>query len=136
MNYIFSLLHILGRWQSKTSILSTKVEKKSSETESLISICRPSGNKWQAKTLFLAIFDPHSANVKTIFDCRIPSVCYVCILQTKKSLILVLTLILPVFYSPENVVFSLHLLHTSISKHPPNYFHLRSKHSCTPDKDI
>ena len=33
------------------------------ETELLIAICRPIGDKWQLKTLFLAIFDPRSSIV-------------------------------------------------------------------------
>ena len=32
------------------------------------------GDKWQSKTLFLAIFDPRSSIVKSIFDCHLPSV--------------------------------------------------------------
>ena len=52
------------------SILSTNVGKKSLETEFLIAICRPTGDKWQSKTLFLVIFDPRSLIVKSVFDCR------------------------------------------------------------------
>ena len=47
----------LGRWQSKMSILLTDVDQKSIETEFLIAICRLTGDKWQSKTLFLAVFD-------------------------------------------------------------------------------
>ena len=32
------------------------VDQKSLETEFFIAICRPIGDKWQSKTLFLAIF--------------------------------------------------------------------------------
>ena len=39
-----------------------------------IAICRPTGDKWQSKTLFLSIFDPHSSTVDNIFDCRLPGV--------------------------------------------------------------
>ena len=49
------------RPQSKTLILSTDVDQKSLETEFLIAICRPTGDTWQSKTLFLAIFDPCSS---------------------------------------------------------------------------
>ena len=49
--------------QSKTLIPSTNVDQKSSETEFSIAICRPTGDKWQSKTLFLAIFDPQSSIV-------------------------------------------------------------------------
>ena len=63
-----------GRWQSKTSILSTNVDQKSFETEFLIVICRPTGDKWQSKTLFLASFDPRSSIVKSVFDCHLPGV--------------------------------------------------------------
>ena len=35
------------------------------------SICRPTGDKWQSKTLFLTIFDPRSSVVKSIFDCHL-----------------------------------------------------------------
>ena len=54
------------RGQSKTLILSMKVDQKSLETEFLIAICRPTGDKWQSKTLFLAIFYLCSSSV---FDC-------------------------------------------------------------------
>ena len=47
----------LDRRQSKTVILSTIVDQKSLETEISIAICRQTGDKWQSKTLFLAIFD-------------------------------------------------------------------------------
>ena len=46
-----------GRRQSKRLILLTNIDKKSLETEFTSAICRPTGNKWQSKTLFLAIFD-------------------------------------------------------------------------------
>ena len=49
------------RQQSKTLILSTNVDKKTLETEFSIAICRPTGDKWQLKTLFLAIFDSRSS---------------------------------------------------------------------------
>ena len=52
-----------GRRQSKTSILSTNVDKN-----------RKTGDKWQSKTLFLAIFDPRLSIVKSVFDCRVPGV--------------------------------------------------------------
>ena len=63
-----------GRLQSKTFILSTNVNQKSLETVFSIVICRPNGDKWQLKTLFLAIFDPHWSIFKSIYDCRLPGV--------------------------------------------------------------
>ena len=39
-----------------------------------IAICRPTGDKWQSKTLFLSIFDPRSSIVDDVFDCRPPGV--------------------------------------------------------------
>ena len=56
------------------SILSTNVGKKLLETEFLIAICRPTGDKWQLKTQFLASFDPCSPIVKSVFDCCLPGV--------------------------------------------------------------
>ena len=44
-----------SRRQSKTLKLSRNIDQKSLETEFLIAICRPTGDKWQSKTLFLAI---------------------------------------------------------------------------------
>ena len=45
-----------------------------------IAICHPTGDKWQSKTLFLAIFDLCWLIFKSIFDCRISGVCmYICI---------------------------------------------------------
>ena len=45
-----------GRRKSKTLIPLRNVDKKSLETEFSIAICRLTGDKWQSKTLFLAIF--------------------------------------------------------------------------------
>ena len=54
-------------WQSKMLIISTNIDQK-------IVINRDfdcqNGDKWLSKTLFLAIFDPRSSIVKSIFDCR------------------------------------------------------------------
>ena len=62
-----------GKRQSKTLIQSTNVDHKSLETKFSIVICRPNGDKWQSKTLFLVmIVDPHSSIAKSVFDCRIP----------------------------------------------------------------
>ena len=55
-------------------ILSKNVDQKSLETEFLIAICRPTGEKRQSKTLFLAIFDPRSSIIKSVFDCRLSGV--------------------------------------------------------------
>ena len=60
-----------GRRQSKIPILSRYVDQKSIETVFSIAICSPIGNKWQSKTLFLLIFDPHWSNVDYVFDCRL-----------------------------------------------------------------
>ena len=54
-------------------ILSTKVDLKLLETEFLIAVCRPFGDKSQSKRLFLAIFDPRSSIVKSAFDCPLPT---------------------------------------------------------------
>ena len=59
------------RRQSKTLILSTNVDKKSLGFEFSIAICSPTGDKWQSKTMFLAIFHQRSSIVKSVFDCRI-----------------------------------------------------------------
>ena len=63
-----------GRRQSKTFILSTNVDQKLSETEFSIAICRLIGDKWQLKTLFLAIFYTCWSIVKSVCDCRLPGV--------------------------------------------------------------
>ena len=39
------------------------MDQNSLEIEILIVICRPTSNKWQSKTLFLAIFDQRSSIV-------------------------------------------------------------------------
>ena len=54
---------------SCTLTVSTNVDQKKLETEFLIDICRPTGDKWQSKTLFLATFDSCSSIIKRIFDC-------------------------------------------------------------------
>ena len=55
-------------------ILSRNVDQKSLETEFFIAICRHTGDKWQSKTLFLSIFDPHSSIFDRVFDCHLPDV--------------------------------------------------------------
>ena len=63
-----------GRWQSKTPILLRNLHQKSIETVFWIAICRPTGNKWQSKTLFPSIFDLRWSIVDYVFDCRLPGV--------------------------------------------------------------
>ena len=70
---ILILINTPGRRQLKMPILSTNLDKKSLETEFSIAICRPTGDKWQSKTLFLEIFDPCLSIVQSVFDCRLPS---------------------------------------------------------------
>ena len=53
------------RLHSETLIISMNVDEKSLETMFLIAICHLRGDKWQSKTLFLAIFDPRSLIVKS-----------------------------------------------------------------------
>ena len=59
------------RRQSKTLMLSTNADPRSLETELSTAICRPTGDKWQSKTLFPAICDPRSSIVQSVFDCRL-----------------------------------------------------------------
>ena len=59
------------RQQSKMLIISPNKDQKLLETEFSIAICRPTGDKWQSKTLFLAIFDLCSSSV---FDCCLSDV--------------------------------------------------------------
>ena len=47
------------------------VDQKKLETEFLIAISRPTGNKWQSKTLVVAISDPRLL-IKSVFDCTYP----------------------------------------------------------------
>ena len=54
------------RQQWKMLVLSMNVDKKSLETEFSIAICCQNGDKLQLKTLFPAIFDPHSSIVKRL----------------------------------------------------------------------
>ena len=42
---------------------------KSLEREFSIVICRPTGDKWQSKILFLSIFDLRSSIFESVFDC-------------------------------------------------------------------
>ena len=67
-------INTLGRRKLKTPILTRNLDQKLLETEFLISICRHTGDKWQSKTLFLSIFDPHLFIVDSVFDCRLPGV--------------------------------------------------------------
>ena len=61
--------------QSKALILSANIGQKLLETEFSIAFCRPTGDKWQSKTLFLAIFDPRSSIVKSVSIAAYP-VCF------------------------------------------------------------
>ena len=65
--YASILFFTPDRRQSETLVLSTNVDQKSLETEFLIAICRPTGDKWQSKTLFLSIFDPRSSIVEKLY---------------------------------------------------------------------
>ena len=65
MHHQKKLYHIFrtktpNRRQSKMLIhvLSTNVDQNSLEIEFLIAICHQTGDKWQSKTLYLAIFHP------------------------------------------------------------------------------
>ena len=62
------------RCHSETLILSTSVDRKSLETGLSIAICRLTGDKWQSKTLFIAIYDPRLSIVKSVFYCRLSDV--------------------------------------------------------------
>ena len=75
-------LYTPDRQQSKTLILLMKVDQKLLETEFSIAICRPAGDKWQAKTLFLAIFEPCLLIVKILFDCSLSAVLYIMEMNT------------------------------------------------------
>ena len=44
------------------------------ETQFLIAICHLTVDKWQSKTLFLAIFGLRSSIVKVVFDCHLSGV--------------------------------------------------------------
>ena len=55
-------------------ILSRSVDKKSIETVFSIVISRPTGDKWQSKTLFLSIFDLRLLIVDNVFDSRLSGV--------------------------------------------------------------
>ena len=63
-----------ARRQSKTLIRSTNIDQKSLETELSIAIYRPTSDKWQSKTLLMAIFDSRSSIVKSVFDYRLSGV--------------------------------------------------------------
>ena len=59
----------MGPWQlSKMLIIWMNTDQKLLETEFLIAICRPTGDKWQSKTLYLAIFYPPLWIVKSVFN--------------------------------------------------------------------
>ena len=65
------------------SILSTKIDQESLETEVLIAICRQIGNKWQLKTLSLVIFHLGSLIVKRFSFAAYPV--WKCICTNKHS---------------------------------------------------
>ena len=65
---LFISLVTPDRRQSKTLILSTNVDKISLEKEFSFTICGPTDDKWQSKTLFLAIFDPRIRRLLRAFS--------------------------------------------------------------------
>ena len=50
------------------------IDQYSLETEFLIAICRPTGDKWQSKSLFLSFFAPRSSIFKSVIECRLSGV--------------------------------------------------------------
>ena len=74
-NCLISILTVHFIWEGASENVHTIDERrsKSLETELSIAICRLTDDKWQSKTLFLAIFDPH-ALIKSVFDCRLSDV--------------------------------------------------------------
>ena len=62
-----------GGRQLKTIILPMNVDRKLLETEFSIAICRPTGDKWQSKTLFLMIFEPLFSFVKSVLIAAYPA---------------------------------------------------------------
>ena len=69
---IRQIIIILGRRQAEMSILSMNVDKKI--VRSRVFDFHPTGDKWQSKTLFLAIFDLRSSIVLSVFDCGLHGV--------------------------------------------------------------
>ena len=76
------------RRQSKTFVLSINVDQKTLEIEFSISIYRPTGDKWHSKTPSLAIFDPRSLIVKSVFDCCLSGVIDEYVKVTQKPFVL------------------------------------------------
>ena len=59
---------------------------KSLEKGFLIAISQQIGNKWQLKTLFLAIFDLGSLIVKSVYNCPLSSVILAVVIVEKSQL--------------------------------------------------
>ena len=74
------------------------VDKKSLEIEFSIAICRPTGDKWQSKTLFLSIFCQRPSIVKSVFDCRLPGVKPPIPLEKSIDLLLLLLFLLSIYF--------------------------------------
>ena len=58
------------------------------EAEFLIAICRPAGDKWQSKTLFLVIFDVHSSIDKSVFHCHLSGVLLILLMSKPQNILL------------------------------------------------
>ena len=65
-----SVSHRIGGNRNYLSYRRTYIKIKL-KTEFSIAIFRPTGDKWQSKTLFLTIFDLRSSIVKSVFDCHL-----------------------------------------------------------------
>ena len=70
-NFLVDHRSSLGRQHSNMSIPSTNIDQKLLETEFLIAICRLTGDRWQSKTLFLAILICIRQLLR-VFDCHLP----------------------------------------------------------------
>ena len=68
--------HYLPKYVIRSHQHTNTPDRRQSKTlvEFSIVICRQVGDIWQAKTLYLAIFDPRSSIVKSVFDCHLSGV--------------------------------------------------------------
>ena len=61
-------------------------DQKSIENSVFDCLCRPIGDRWQSKTLFLAIFNSRFSIVKSVFDCLLLGVVTVVFFQILPNL--------------------------------------------------
>ena len=78
--YLGYSMNTPDRWQLKTLIISTNIDLRLLETDFFDCRLSPDWRQTASKTLFLAICDPHSSIIQSVFDCHLSDMIKECVL--------------------------------------------------------